>query len=799
MAAPKKSSGPFETAFGTSLMDRVNVFFKLRRYIKMVAERWIVLALCTIIAGGIALHKAMNTKDKYRAWSEIGIAPKLRFTQENNNKAEVVEELNSFYERQLIAINSDAVRKNVEKDLSETGGGSARPPEVEPAADRLKNGNIRLGVDSPDLNYARAYASAWAKEFLNYRDQVRAELIDRSARETRDEIARYDRQLAQVREDLFKFQETNNIVDAKEKVESLQRQSNVHEAEYNDLKIQIEKLKKMDSLSLASQIESQGARRGGDKSAGGDEKADKDKDKNADSAAGDPSSRWNKGNSLYPDLKRKFELKQAEVKHASLTLKPMHPHMVRLNQELESLQQQVTIELANLEEMRKANVQSLELNAQTFPDIIKSDKEKLLNAGHLLINYLSLKDRESTINSQLAALQKRMETLSVPPEEEGTFTILTDGTSSGNPINPNRAKTVLTGVMIGLAIGLGIIYALGRLDDRLELAEEIEAELEEPVLGQIPLVDKKSINAERVMITRLDEHSMFAESIRGVRSAVMLGAQGGPRQVMLITSAIPGDGKTTFTVNFAVTLAIAGNRVLLVDADLRRGNIHGYFDLPRDPGYAEVLQGEMHWRDVAQKTEVRTLDIIGTGKLPPNPGELLMSPINKQFIEEIRQTYDYIIFDCPPLTAIDDTFSLVGSSDGMLFVVRSGQTSMRFAAGALDAVRKRGAQVMGLVLNGITEDNPYYYYKNYYHEYYSKGTGKPAQMSDSPLPTARMATPKAAPKPVSSIEERAKALAGQEHLAGGKSSAGSKAEQFKAIRAAKKSNAPSVEAGEPED
>src|SRR5438552_12217833 len=110
---------------------------------------------------------------------------------------------------------------------------------------------------------------------------------------------------------------------------------------------------------------------------------------------------------------------------------------------------------------------------------------------------------------------------------------------------------------------------------------------------------------------------------------------------------------------------------------------------------------------------------IYSGSLPGNPGELLNSAIMRQLVEEARLEFDYIIFDCPPLTAIDDTFGLLSLSNGILFVVRSGQTSMRFAKNALAAIRQRGAEILGVILNGITADNPYYYYSSYYHSYYS--------------------------------------------------------------------------------
>jgi capsular exopolysaccharide synthesis family protein len=309
-------------------------------------------------------------------------------------------------------------------------------------------------------------------------------------------------------------------------------------------------------------------------------------------------------------------------------------------------------------------------------------------------------------------------------------------------------------------LGMGIIFALHRLVDRLELAEDVEEELEEPVLGQIPQLDAKALEGGCVLITKLDQHNMFAESIRGVRSAVLFGSNGKPKRVMLVSSAVPGDGKTTFTVNFAATLANAGQKVLLVDADLRRGNVHNYFGLPRDNGLTEVLVGEQHWQDVAHETEIKTLHVITSGSLPPNPGELLVGPITAQFVEEARQQYDHVLFDCPPLTALDDTFCLLGLSDGLLFVVKSGQTSMRFAKAALGAVRQRGAEIIGIVFNGITGDNPYYYYNYYYHAYYSSVEKSTKPLSEAAAPAKKMAGRRSSMR--GSIAVQARVRAGQE-------------------------------------
>ena len=231
----------------------------------------------------------------------------------------------------------------------------------------------------------------------------------------------------------------------------------------------------------------------------------------------------------------------------------------------------------------------------------------------------------------------------------------------------------------------------------------------------------------------------------------------------VISSAVPGDGKTTFTVNFATTLAHAGNRVLLIDADLRRGNIHSYFDKSREPGLTDVLTGKLHWRDVVVPTELNNLELITTGPLPPNPGELLISPVMAQFLAEARETYDHILFDCPPLTGIDDTFCVVSLADGLIFVIKAGQTSMVFAKNALAAVRQRGASIIGIVVNGITTDHPAYYYNYYYHAYYSDNQTKTIDPATS-RPASKMAARRSAPP--NSIQAEAQARTDQTNNSG---------------------------------
>ena len=231
-------------------------------------------------------------------------------------------------------------------------------------------------------------------------------------------------------------------------------------------------------------------------------------------------------------------------------------------------------------------------------------------------------------------------------------------------------------------------------------------------------MDRKDNPDGHVLVSKLKSHMLFAEALRGIRSSILLAGETDARRVMVITSTTPGDGKTTFTTNFAITMASSGNRTLLVDGDLRRGNVHSYFGQPLENGLSEVLEGKIPLSAAIRETSEKGLFFLSAGSRPSNPSELLIGPKTREIIAKLRKDFDYVIFDSPPLTAIDDTFSIAAFSDGLMFLVRAGVTSMKLAKVALNLVQQRGVNLMGLIVNGVAADNPYYYYTNYYYSSY---------------------------------------------------------------------------------
>lgn len=757
-------------------VDRVNLFFKYRRYIKMLSRRWPLLALACCIGAGFMGYRAYKAQDIFQASSRIGVAPRISKTYATG--VQLVEELNFFYENQLSLMGSGDVLRKTEAALREKGF-TNRPAVLEPIASR-DQGNLVMTVRSTDFDYARAYSIQWASAFLDFKTEQREGLIGKSAQTTREELVKYEKRLEKARADITEFQRRHNLASVKEMGELLQRHYDERFKEFQDITTLRQRLENKSKEDLANGgFRDQKLVLPGSGSGGGPV-----------IETVDPLAKYLESSS-YSKYKLELQRKEAEAGRLRQTLKPAHPYMARLTDEIARLQDSIGYELEAIESKRLARIRSLKIDEEALSPILADLRTRLLESRQIQNDFEKLREEERKAKEVLDRLSKQLQEIELTPVDESQFNVLEEGIGSPRPVEPNRVKMVLTGLLAGMVAGLGLIYFLDRLDDRLELAEEIEGALQEPVLGQLPQVPLNG--AGPLLVTRLDEHNMFSEALRGVRSAVLLGFHNERKKVLIVTSAVPSDGKTTFTTNFAITLAIAGHRVLLVDADLRRGATNNYFGNGREPGFTDVLLGELHWTDVMRSTEVPTLKIIHTGKLPPNPGELLISPIPGQLIEEAKEHFDFIVFDCPPLTAIDDTFSLVPLSDGVLFVVRSAQTSMRFAKNSLHAIRQRGAQILGVILNGITPDNPHFYYQNYYHGYYSRGQQVAMQ---SAMPVRKMAAPKRGR--VQSIDEVAQAY-GAKGGEGQYQDAAAKAAEFKARRMARQAAQAAPKPAPPDD
>ena len=210
---------------------------------------------------------------------------------------------------------------------------------------------------------------------------------------------------------------------------------------------------------------------------------------------------------------------------------------------------------------------------------------------------------------------------------------------------------------------------------------------------------------------------MFAEAFRSLRSSLIFMPNQTELKTLIVTSAIPNEGKSTITSNLAITMANAGARVLLVDADLRRGDIAALFDLDGRIGFSNVLRGEAEWKACIQKGRKENLHIIPRGPTTNQSGELLLMPVLPKLLEEWKGAYDLVLFNTAPILATDDTPTVAPNFDGTLMVIRASFTSARLTRNALNALYQRQVNVLGLILNCVDTEIPgynYYQYPKYY-------------------------------------------------------------------------------------
>jgi capsular exopolysaccharide synthesis family protein len=305
------------------------------------------------------------------------------------------------------------------------------------------------------------------------------------------------------------------------------------------------------------------------------------------------------------------------------------------------------------------------------------------------------------------------------------------------------------GTAAGLFLGLGLLYVVSLFDDRFASLGELSSQVPEIVIGQIPNIRTSQRHPGLELVQANDKRHAFAESFRNMRSWILFsGEKAKQPRLIVVTSAVPLEGKSTVSSNLALTLALSGSRVLLIDADLRRAGLDRLFDVPNDLGFADVLDQRASASDLIHSTKTPNLWLLPAGSATMNPGELFLAPSCDIFLAKIRSQYDYIIFDSAPVLATDDTANLAPKINAVLFVVRADYTSARNAREALQQLRQRQATILGLVFNRsiATYSGGYYYRYNKYYYYGANGKKRARSKIESPsrTPAAALETDKRA-------------------------------------------------------
>lgn len=357
--------------------------------------------------------------------------------------------------------------------------------------------------------------------------------------------------------------------------------------------------------------------------------------------------------------------------------------------------------------------------------------------------------RTADEESQLQALQGRLVSL------RGTYgTLLQFSSTSGSnlltvvnpavqPIDAASPRVLLNTVLAalaGLLLAVGAAYLLEYLDDTLKSADDVDAAVGLSTLGAIIRMKGDADRAPMYRLaTILYPRSPAAEAYRTLRTNIEFAAVEAPVRAILVTSSVPGEGKTTTAANLAAVFAQTGKRTVLVDCDLRKPGVHRIFGLPNATGLTTMLRNERaELADVAQATEQESLRVVTTGPLPPNPAELVRSERMRAALGRIAADADYVIVDSPPLQAVTDAAILSTLVDGTLLVVDAGRTRSGAVRSGREALAKVGARVLGVTLNRLSESmSGAYYYYDYYGGYGpGEGDRRTARQDAAPRPAS---------------------------------------------------------------
>ena len=334
------------------------------------------------------------------------------------------------------------------------------------------------------------------------------------------------------------------------------------------------------------------------------------------------------------------------------------------------------------------------------------------------------RDIANTLSDEFVAMAKELETPEDGSSPEGRVVVEQRAAIPTRPVTPKTLRNTALGLAVGLVLGMGLAVIRDRLDNTVKDRETLEAITKVGLVGSIPL-DKERRQEPAIAFDR--ENSAIAEAFRKLRTNLQFLAVDNPPRLIVITSSLPGEGKSTTAINIALALAETGNKVVLVDGDMRRPMLDKYLNLVGAVGFSTVLSGRAPLSEVLQETGFTGLTALTAGPTPPNPSELLGSLAAQKILSDLRAQFDYVIIDSSPLLAVTDAAILAANSDGVLMMARFGQTKRDQLTHAVRNLEDVGASSLGVVFTmtpGRGNDS-------YSYSYYGDDTSRSANRSAS--------------------------------------------------------------------
>ena len=670
---------------------------RLNRYRELLIRKWkwLVCGLLLGVLTGSALWCFQPT-----AFLSIGrmiVSIKLAIPEGSVYS----EELGNFLGTQAALMQSRVVIERAQAKLG------AREPgvPVQPTGLRVsvspKTSIFVLEASGPDGKHLQAFLQAAMEEYINLKKEMRAQTSDTTVAGLTEEVLRLEKELRGCQEDLLRFQRSNSVV-------LLQEQGNIcgnYLASIHQRLAGVEAeqvlLQSLESEGVPARVE-------------------------LPIASGETAPTAPQGDAINADYlktRQQLLLFRAEERELGQNLKPKHPKMIALGEQigrcerlLEILRQQSADQLASRRASVARQIMGLESNIEQW-------NNKAVEIGQKTAEYQRLRANEQRVQALYDRLLGALQTLDVNKEiSPESVTLLEPASPPFSDIRKPLRQLVTAGV-IALVLSLALVLFIDHVDDRINSFTEVQQWFTEPVLVQIPRQKPESNNELIALLDQNDSRYAFAEAYRSLRSSLLYLTRERVRpKTLVLTSAIPNEGKSLTAANFAITLAQAEARVLIVDADLRKGALHKRFGVVSRCGLAEVFTRQCAWQEAVISTVYPGLFFLPRGS-SISSSDLFIKQSVREFLKEAAATYDYVILDSPPVMAADDVPSLAPQADAVLFVLRAEYTSAHIASAALDVLYRRQVRVLGIIFNAVRQSNADCYAYGTYQNSGMSGTG----------------------------------------------------------------------------
>jgi capsular exopolysaccharide synthesis family protein len=461
--------------------------------------------------------------------------------------------------------------------------------------------------------------------------------------------------------------------------------------------------------------------------------------KNPDAAsalADDGAKQTNEIEAKLVELRQKRAQLLVEATEEAPEVKEVDQQVTELDRQLKDLRSRKSATL--LTNLHTRYQQTLE-REQSLRKAFEQQRAETLSQNEAAINYRIIQQEIETNKSLLnGLLQGAKENDVVLAGKPNNISIVDYALTPDSAVGPNRARTVIAAFFLSIGLGLGLALFFEYLDDTVHSTEEVERVLHLAALAVIPSVGSATRrrvlpgstalqkqngngngNGNSELLMNVDGRSPLAEAYRHLRTSVLLSTAGRAPKSLLITSSLPGEGKTTTAVNTAISLAQTGASVVIIDADMRRPRLQNIFDMRGNEGLSSILSSDVSETDMlamVKNDEESGLHVLTSGPIPPNPAELLGSDQMRRLLAALQANYTHVVVDSPPVSSFTDGVLISTMVDGVLLVVHGGKSSRHIVRRSKQLLNDVGAKIFGVVLNNVNlQSHDYYYYQSYYH------------------------------------------------------------------------------------